>query len=175
MGLVEVEEWLLELGKLEEPALLLDALERAIAIRAERVRWIGRGLSSRHAVFLMVAHLRLGEVGFLRTAVPAIIRALVDITPVQQCLQELLHARNMARLRGANEVVVRNLERLPQIAEGGLHGVAPCLRRIEPVLLGRLGNLLAMFIHAGKEFDVLTACALETSLHVGKDGAVRRA
>ena len=43
MSLEEVEQRLLEGRELEEPALLLDALERAIAIRAERVLGIRRG------------------------------------------------------------------------------------------------------------------------------------
>ena len=80
----------------------------------------------------------------------------------------------MARLGGSDEVVVRNLERLPQIAKRRLHGVAPRLRRIEAVLLGRLRHLLAMLVHAGEELDVVPARATEARLHIGENRAVRR-
>ena len=162
--LVEIEQRLLEGRELEEPALLLDALERTVAVRAERVLGIGRFLPGGAARLLVMAHLRLGEIGLVRTAVPAVVGVLVDVAAVEQHLQKLLHAGDMARLGGADEVVVGDVERLPQIAKRRLHGVAPSLRRGEAVLLGGLGHLLAVLVHAGEELDVTAAGALEAGL-----------
>ena len=78
----------------------------------------------------------------------------------------------LARFGRANEVVIGNLERLPQVLKQGRLAVAPCLGRIEAVPLGSLGNLFAMLIHASKEFDIVAHRATIASLNVGQDGRI---
>ena len=126
MGGVEVQQRLLELGKLEEPALLLDALERTLAVGAQRD---GGLVVVAVLVGVGVAHVGLSEVGLLRHAVPALVGALVDVPLLLEVLPEVLHRLDVALLGGADKVVVGDLERAPKLLEGRGLGVAPLLGR----------------------------------------------
>ena len=127
-----------------------------------------------HRAILLVAflHLVVGVVGLVGHAIPAIVAALVQVARFLHALPKILNRMVLARLGRANEVVIGNLERLPQVLEQGRLAVAPCLGRIEAVLLGSLGNLFAMLIHAGKEFDVVAHRATIAGLNVGQDGRI---
>ena len=81
----------------------------------------------------------------------------------------------LARLGSANEIVIGYLERLPQVLEQRRLAVAPRLRRIEPIFLGRFGDLFAMLVHAGEEFNVVAHCSTITSLHIGENRRIRGA
>ena len=78
----------------------------------------------------------------------------------------------MAILGGADEVIVGDVQGLPQVAELGLHGIAPCLGRIKTVLLRGFGNLLAMLVHAREELHVVGVCTLKARLDIRHDGGV---
>ena len=166
MLVVERKQLILERRKLEEVRLFLHALERTMAIGAQMLA---------HRAILLVAllHLVVGVVGLVGHAIPAIVAALVQVARFLHALPKILNRMVLARLGRANEVVVGNLERLPQVLEQGRLAVAPCLVRIEAVLLGSLGNLFAMLIHAGEEFDVVAHRATVASLDIGQDGRVR--
>ena len=165
MLVVERKQLILERRKFEEVRLFLHALERTMAIGAQMLA---------HRAILLVAllHLVVGVVGLVGHAIPAIVAALVQVARFLHALPKILNRMVLARLGRANEVVIRNLERLPQVLEQGRLAVAPCLRRIEAVLLGSLGNLFAMLIHAGKEFDVVAHRATIARLNVGQDGRI---
>ena len=168
---IEVEQRLLELGKLEEPALLLDALEGALAVRAQRD---GGLVVVAVLVGVGVAHVGLGEVGLLGHAVPALVGALVDVALLLEVLPEVLHRLDVALLGGADEVVVGDLERAPKLLEGRGLGVAPLLGR-HVMSGGGVGDLLAVLVDAGEEQRVIAVHATETRLDVGHDGGVGRA
>ena len=129
------------------------------------------------AAVLLVAllNLRLGEVGLIGHAVPAVIAALIEIAGLLHALPQVLHGMMLARLGGADEIVVGNLELAPEVLEEGRLGVAPLLRGGKAVLLGGLGDLLAVLVHAGQELDVIAGGATIASLNVGDDGGISRA
>ena len=166
MLVVEREQLVLERGKLEEVRLFLHALERTMAVGAQV-------LANRTVLLVALLHLVVGVIGLVGHAVPTIVAALVQVARFLHALPEVLNRMVLARLGRANEVVIGNLERLPQILEQGSLAVAPRLRRIEAVLLGGLGDLFAMLVHAGEEFDVVAHRATVASLDIGQDGRVR--
>ncbi|VWM24417.1 Uncharacterised protein [Collinsella intestinalis] len=167
MLVIEREQLVLERGELEEPALLLDALERAIAVGAEVLALGAAGLVG-------LVDLGLGEEGLVRHAVPAIVAALVDVAGLLHALPQVLHGAFLARLGGADEVVVRDLQLLPQLMEVRSLRVAPLLRG-HTVLFGGLGDLLAVLVHAGEKFDVVAGGTAVARLDVGDDRRVRGA
>ena len=171
VGGVEVEQRLLELGELEEPALLLDALERALAVGAQ-----GHGglVVVALLVGVGVAHVGLGEEGLLGHAVPALVGALVNVALLAQDLPEVLDGLDVAVLGGADEVVVGDLQLAPELLEGRGLGVAPLLGG-HAVGGGGVGHLLAVLVDAGEEERVVAVHAAEARLDVGHDGGVGRA
>ena len=162
---VERQELVLEGGEPEEVGLLLDALQRTAAVRAE-VLALGA------ALLVGLLDLVLGEVGLLRDAVPAVVAALVEVAGLPHALPEVLDRVVLARLGGADEVVVGDLELLPEVLEERRLAVAPLLRGGKAVLPGGLGDLLAVLVHAGQELDVVTDRATVAGLDVAEHGAV---
>ena len=67
------------------------------------------------------------EVGLARYAIQTAVLVEFDIAGIEAGLQQLLHAHAMARLGGANEVIVRNVEPLPCLLEEGCDGIGECL------------------------------------------------
>ena len=153
---VEGEELVLELGELEEPVLLARGLvaHRALAVGAHEF------------AVLVLLQIALGVVGLLVHAVPALVGALVQPALLVQIAPELLHGTGLAILGGAHEVGVVDIQRLPRIGEGRGQRVAPGLRG-HAVLLGSLGDLLAVLVGAGDERHVVAVHTLVASNGVG--------
>ena len=99
-------------------------------------------------------------------------QARIYFTALDQTVPQILAGGDMARLGGPDEVVVRDPQRRPQVAEVRLHLVAVLLRRQAPLLRGLL-DLLAVFVDARQEEDVLPEPLVEARQHVRQDGAVR--
>ena len=156
MLVIEGEEFVLELGELEEPVLLARGLvaHRALAVGAHEF------------AVLVLLQIALGVVGLLMDAVPALVGALVQPAFLVQIGPELLHGARLAILSGAHEVGVVDIQRLPRIGEGGGEGIAPGLRG-HAVLLGGLGDLLAVLVGAGDERHVVAVHTLVASNGVG--------
>ena len=152
------KELVSELGELEKPVLFLDEVDVTAA---------GGAL----AVFGQVAFCPLR---FARGAVVALVGALVEVALVIEVLHELLDAARVALLRRADEVVVGDVELFPEVRELRDLAVAPLLGR-HAVLLRRLGDLLAVLVHARQEPDVVVVHALPARDGVGGNGRVRRA
>ena len=165
---VELEQAVLERGELEEVGLLLYALERTMAIGAQMLTL---------AAILLVGllYLVLGEVGLLGDAVPAVVAALIQVAGLAHALPQVLHRVVLARLGGADEVVVGDLELAPEVLEKRGLRVAPGLRRVEAVGSGGLCDLLAVLVHAGEELDVVAGGAAVARLDVAEHRAVRGA
>ena len=160
MLFVVLQQGLLELGKLEEPVFLAAGLlNRALAVGAYEF-----------ALFVL-QEVAFVVVGFLVNAVPAFVGALVAVALVVQVLPELLNRFGMTGLGGANEIGVGDVEHVPAIAEGRLHGVAPILRRHT---LGscRVGDLLAVLVHTGNERHIVAVHALVARNRIGSDGGI---
>ena len=165
--IIELEQLILESGKLKEVGLLLHALERTVAVGAQV-------LADAAVLLVALLDLRIGEVGLVGHAIPTVVAALIQVAGLLHALPQVLHGMMLARLGGANEVIVGNLELAPKLLEVRSLAVGPLLRR--HVVLGRgLGDLLAVLVHTSQELDVIAGGAAIASLNVGNDGGISRA
>ncbi len=154
---VPLEEGLLETGELEEPVLLGEPLHRALVHRAE----------------LALEQVALGVVGLARHAVPALVQAFVHVAVVVDRLHEPLHARDVAGLGRADEVVVADLEGGPGLDVAPAHPVDPVLRG-DALFLSGAGHLQAVLVGAGEKPSVVADQPVPTRERVGVDRRVRR-
>ena len=167
MLVIELEQLVLEGGKLKEVGLLLHALERTVAVGAQV-------LADAAVLLVALLDLRVGEVGLVRHAVPAVVAALIQVAGLLHALPQILHGMMLARLGGADEVIVGDLELAPKLLEVRSLAVGPLLRR--HVVLGcGLGDLLAVLVHAGQKLDVIAGRAAIACLNIGDDGGISRA
>ena len=107
-------------------------------------------------------------------AIPTFVGTLVQVALLVQIVPKLLHRFGVARLGGAHEVGVRDVEHFPRVAEGRLHGVAPFLRG-HALAGGGIGDLLAVLVHAGNKSNVVAVHALVARHGVGGNGGVSSA
>jgi hypothetical protein len=105
---------------------------------------------------------------FAAVAIVAGINALVDIAGVVHGLDELLASAVVAFFAGLNELVVRDIERAPDLLKLGGHLVDVALR-LDAQLAGLLRHLDGVFIVAHQEVDRLALHPAKPSLHVGPD------
>ena len=142
LRLVELDQPVPVGGEPEEVVVLLQHHHGALVDRAEAVDDLG-GL-----VEALAGH-----------AVRSLVLAEVDVALVVELLRQPLHRADMALLRGADEVVVGDLEPLPDLLPAGHDPVGPRLR-IEPGCGGRQGHLLAVLVGSGEKVDPLAAQAV---------------
>ena len=150
--LVELQQLALEGRELEEVVFFAHRLRDAAAVRAR---------SSRR-------HIDPGLVG---DAVLARVRALVDEAAIAQGGEELLHAALVARLGGADEVVVGEAEASHSARNSPAMAVAKLLRRAAGQLGGAL-DLLPVFVGAGEEPGIDAERPLAPRDGVAHDGRV---
>ena len=155
MGVVPVEQALLVTAELEEVVLLLDELDRSVVDGAVPVHQVA-----------------LGVVGLAGNAVEPLVRAELDVAVVVDLLQPLLRRDVVARLGGADEVVVGDAELGPRALEALARLVGHLLGR-KAALLGRPLDLQAVLVGAGEEVGVVTVESVPTGQRVGDDGRVR--
>src|SRR5262245_52586691 len=117
-----VGERLLILGQPEKVVLFANPLRRQ--------RWV-KGTLAVDEIFLLLELLTAH-------AVPALVDALVDVAGVVDAARDLGDADAVARLRRADEVVERDVEPLPRLAELLLHPVA--IGRSEERRVGKEGT-----------------------------------
>jgi hypothetical protein len=80
----------------------------------------------------------------------------------------------MAALCGSDEVIVGNIQFLPERLKAQNHFIAVGLW-IDPSLLGRFLHLLAVFIRAGEEENVVSLEALEAGEDIRSHSGIRMA
>ncbi len=163
VGLVVGEELLAVLAQLEEVVLLAEDLDRLLVDRAQLLTC---------EVALAVEELTRELVLLAADAVRALVAALVDLALVVQVLDELLDAVRVPLLRGADEVVVRDLQVLPErLPRFGDELVGPLLRA-DAVRLRGAHDLLTVLVRAGEVPHLLAALAVPAGEHVACDGRV---
>ncbi len=140
----------------KEPVLLLDPFHRAAMLRA---------VAPVEQVVLRVERLA-------RRAVPPAVRPLVDVTGLVDALEHRLHAGGVLRVGGADEEVVRQPERSPQLPEPGGDHVGVLLRGPPEGLRGAR-DLVAVLVGPGQEERVVAELAVVTGEDVGHDRGVR--
>ena len=151
---VEREQPVLPRREPEEVARLLDPFDRRAAGR------------------LAVDQLGLGVERFVAHRIPAGIGAEVDLVARDEFAPELLHRGLVARLGGADEVVVGKREQLAETAERLGNAVDELLRR----LAGRgrrLFHLLAVLVGTGQEHHLAPVEPHETRQRVAGQRGVR--
>src|SRR5438132_1222067 len=117
MGGVVRQQPLLVAGELEEVAFLLDELKRPAAV----------GVGAEAPALLVGRGVGLAPEGLVGDAVVAFIVALVDVAGRNQRREDLRDLLLVAGLGGADEVVVADVQVLPEVAEldGDLVGILP--------------------------------------------------
>ena len=157
LRLVEVEQALLKLAHAEEVVLLLEHLDRATVNRADLLA-VELARSGHEVVGLLVL--------FATDAVVALVLAVVDVPVVVELLQKALHDLLVPRLGRADEVVVRDVDRLQQRNPCRVDElVGPLLRR-DTVRDGRAQNLLPVLVGAGERPGVDARLPVPAREHV---------
>ena len=100
----------------------------------------------------------VGVVLLAADAVLAAVHVELDVAGVVAALQQLDHGDLVARLGGADEVVVGDVEPLPGVGELRGDLVGELLRRLADGLGGLL-DLEAVLVGAGEELDVVARAA----------------
>ena len=155
VGLVPLDEGLLEVAQPEEVVLLLEVLHRHAVDRAQRA----------------VDEVVLGVVLLAGHAVQAAVDVLVDVAVLVDPAQEVLDRLVVPRLGGADEVVVGDVEIGPGGGEPGGQPVGPPGRG-ETLLLGGPGHLLPVLVGAGEEEDVVADQSVPAGQGIGVDRRV---
>ncbi len=101
-------------------------------------------------------------------AVVPFVGVLEDVARLARTLDHLHHSASVPGLRGADEVVVADLQLIPRLRENARHLVHPGLRA-EARLGGGLQDGLRVLVHPDYEVDVVTAEAPVTGDGVGAD------
>src|SRR5439155_22389748 len=149
-------ERLLERAQPEEPVLLVLARERDLVDEARGARArLGLGLEVRAA-----------------RAVPALVRALVDVAVVLHAREDLLHAALVPLIGRADEEVVGDLEQGHERLEALRVAVGEPLRR-DALPLGGQRHGLAVLVGARQEEHLLPALAHVAREDVAADRRVR--
>ncbi len=119
------------------------------------------------ALVLAVADLVLRDERLFALAVPAGVLAEVDVAGILllDALDQLVHPDPMAPFGGADEVVVADVELLPEIVMVGDHAVCQ-LDGQDPFLRRRTLDLLAVLIRACQKPDVIPHAAPVARCHV---------
>ena len=155
------EVWVL-LQVFQQPRLILLHAEKIIGLAAQ---FRGRTVARIDAVDqFLLGHVALGS-----HAVQALVLGVVDVARRMDARQHILHVVAVARLGGADEVVVADLQPVPQPLEGvQAQVVHEALRRL--ARLGRrLGDLLAVFVGAGHEIHRIPGEAVIAGERVGQN------
>ncbi|MNW61300.1 hypothetical protein D3C74_393490 [compost metagenome] len=96
-------------------------------------------------IFFNIHQLCFSVISFIRDAVPAFILTLVDITLLEQTIKDILNDGFVTLLGCANEVIIGDVQLVPQFLDTHDNLIDKSLWR-QPFLLSLALNLLAMLI-----------------------------
>ena len=162
-------------GRPDEIGIFLDMLEQTVGVvrQLEEIRLLGhllhRTVTVRAAAVLV--QLQLRPVAFAGRAVESSVFAFVNVALRLGAAEEFLHHAMMARLAGAQEVVVGDMEPLPKRLEARDNLIHVFDGR-HAFLFGGLLDLLPVLVAAGQEEYVVPRQALEPRHGVGNRRAV---
>ena len=153
---VEVEQLILVGGEAEEIALLLHPFDRR------------SGLGREPRAVLVQMGLVFGVIGLIADRVPAGIFVEIDVTGCLHPPPDRLRGPIMARLGGADEIVVGAVQPLDHGAETRHVAIQQVLRR-QTIPRRRLLDLLAVLVGAGEKEHVIAVEALKARDGIGRD------
>ena len=114
----------------------------------------------------------LGEVGLAGHAVQAAVCIKFNIAVVVAGLKKFLHAHTVALFRGANEVIVTDIQFPPGFSEEGSDGIGKSLGR-QASGVGGLLNLQTVFICASEKVHIVADEAVPACQSVTDNCGVR--
>ena len=158
-----VDHFLLAALRLDEVRMLIKVGHESVGVpaHAEEVRLLAGALDGSAAVGASaVRRLRIGEEGFARLAVPALVAGFIDVALVIKALEQLLHGGNMAAVGRADKTVVGNVHPVPQSldpAGGVVHKRLRCHASRRRLVL----DLLPVLIGTGAEKHIVAHFPLE--------------
>ena len=120
---------------------------------------------------LFVVELLLGVEGLAARAVPAFVLRGVEVPGRLNARDDRFHALAVPRLGGADEIVVPDLELLPELVVAPHDAVGQRDRR-RSLGRGRFLDVLAVLVGAGQVARVLPSQAVEARGDVADDGRV---
>jgi hypothetical protein len=120
---------------------------------------------------LALGKIFFGPEPFAGNAVPSRVVCLIDLATVVEVLKDLLDDFFMPIFSRPDEVVVGDVEPLPEGLKPFDHLVAVSLR-IDPPLLRSLFHFLAMFIRAGEKEGLIPFEPLESGEDIGCHGGI---
>lgn len=118
-----------------------------------------------------VHQLFLRQKAFAALAVMTGIRRKVNVALIINLLQNVLHHLDVFRVGGADEMIRRNVQQRPGVAEGGGYPVS-ILTRANALFLRRLDDFLAVLVRARLKAHLIAAQPAETAIGVSNDGGV---
>ena len=160
--------------RLQKIRIVPEIIQQRIAVlgQTEEVRIFAHLLHFTTAVrALAVYQLRFRPVGFTRSAVPAFVLALVDVSVLVHLHEDVLYSLDMTRLRGPNEIVVADFHLIPE-SQNGFHHTVYVFFRCDLSFFRTFLNLLSVFIRSGEEAHIVSAESLEPSHGIRHYGAV---
>jgi hypothetical protein len=113
-------------------------------------------------------------VAFTGRAVEALIGTFVNVALLVNAAENFLHYFFMTFFRGADKIIIADIEFLPEILETGYDFVR-VFDRLNASLFGFLLNLLAVLIRTGQKEYFLTGQTMETGNSVSNGRAVSMA
>ncbi len=155
--------------------IFLDILQQAVCVFAnlEEICFLRNLLDSTVAIWAaaIFIQLMLSPVAFAWSAVKASVGTFVNIPLGVNAAEDFLHNLLVTLFRGADKIIIGDIQQLPQVLETS-HDRVYVFNRGNALLLSLLLNLLAVLVTAGKEENILPCQTVEAGYRVGNGGAV---
>ncbi len=159
----------------DEKRMGLDVVDQPVLILAHPEKIVGFGdfvgLAAALGTEGVPVQVLFLEETFAGHTVTPFVFVLVDFAAVVQVLQDFLHHFFMERHGGADEIIVGNIEGLPEFLETQHGGVALFLGR-DADLFGGLLDFLPVFVGAGQEKRRHALFAMIAGQYVAEHGGV---
>ncbi len=160
---------------LDKIRIFLNVLQQAVCVFAnlEEICLLRNLLDSTMTIWAaaIFIQLMLSPVAFAWSAVKASVGAFVNITLGVNAAEDFLHNLLVTLFRGADKIIIGDIQQLPQVLES-CHDRVYVFNRGNALLLSLLLNLLAVLVAASQEENILPCQTVETGYRVGNGGAV---
>jgi hypothetical protein len=157
-------ESLISFDLFDQPRLILTHSEKVVLLRDLNDRTKAIRTFAIHEVLF-------GPESLVRDAVPALIIVLIDLSSIVEILENLLNDPFMAEFCRTDEVVIGDIQPLPEGLETFHHFIAVSLWIHSPLLSSSL-HLLTMFVCTRQEEDPTSFQSLVAGEYISGDRGV---